>query len=884
MGTSRPILLSALLKSSIQEGIPNKAIVGYYDGSGTNPELPSGTVFIASGLKLDDVKQLIDNNDGIINHIRDTSIHWSAAQHREDEKKTQLLYSHTGDLTIHVSIDDRKNWDGKETEAGAQAKANAVQANLEVHEADLDIHTTKLERDRWNNTYTREEVANMVSTAHSNSMWKDAVDTFDDLAIVYPDPKKGWICSVKDTMITYSYDGERWVTAFINTMPLATKEINGLMSKEQYIKLSNIEDLANYYVHPDNINCRHVTDLQIKKWDNKADKKLATIFEAGLMSTMDKEKIDTVERYSNYYVHPEFHSADMIEETELRKFVTQQQIDTWSNPSGVLASETQDGAMSKDLYIKLMEIEDKANKYVHPAKHSSTDIAQDVLHRFVTDEQIKAWDRKEDTISVIARVANALQEAKDYANTVKSEIIGGAGEAFDTLKELADALGNDGNLSATITAELSNKVDIQKFEDHVASEVHLTTDERLKLDSVDFNANYYIHPDYHPAEMIKTSPAYRLVSDIQIAYWDGKAPGTVATPTQDGIMSKEYAAKLEAISTTGKVRSDWNQNDSTADSYIYNKPTKLPADGGNADTIEGYTVAQLRNAGKPFTVVLGAASSGYTDKQVDLVCDGTNDCQQIQNALDMIGPSGGHIVFKEGTYVISSTVNIDKVNLYLEGRGVTLKNNLPSNTDIMVHLSGINCTLEGFIFDGVSKASPTLYCLYIDGNINTVRNCKFKNGGTGIRIVNGNSNKVVDNDFNMVIRAVLVEAGENKNCYGTIIRGNSVIDCTREGIVLMSPLVGKVTNTVITDNTILNAYTGIRLTNQHMSYNTINTVITGNNIMRGSGLTSDYLYEQRTVYIEYADFAVVTGNMLRGRDVFDKTTDSHNLIANNLSI
>lgn len=136
----------------------------------------------------------------------------------------------------------------------------------------------------------------------------------------------------------------------------------------------------------------------------------------------------------------------------------------------------------------------------------------------------------------------------------------------------------------------------------------------------------------------------------------------------------------------------------------------------------------------------------------------------------------------------------------------------------------------------------------------------------------------------MVIRAVLVEAGENKNCYGTIIRGNSVIDCTREGIVLMSPLVGKVTNTVITGNTILNAYTGIRLTNQHMSYNTINTVITGNNIMRGSGLTSDYLYEQRTVYIEYADFAVVTGNMLRGRDVFDKTTDSHNLIANNLSI
>lgn len=101
----------------------------------------------------------------------------------------------------------------------------------------------------------------------------------------------------------------------------------------------------------------------------------------------------------------------------------------------------------------------------------------------------------------------------------------------------------------------------------------------------------------------------------------------------------------------------------------------------------------------------------------------------------------------------------------------------------------------------------------------------------------------------------------------------------------MSPLVGKVTNTVIDANTILNAYTGIRLTNQHMNCdNTINTVISANNIMRGTGLTSDYLYEQRTVYIEYADYAVVTGNMLRGRDVFDKTTNAHNLIANNLAI
>lgn len=38
------------------------------------------------------------------------------------------------------------------------------------------------------------------------------------------------------------------------------------------------------------------------------------------------------------------------------------------------------------------------------------------------------------------------------------------------------------------------------------------------------------------------------------------------------------------------VQSDWNEDDTGSDAYIKNKPTALPADGGNADTVNGHTV------------------------------------------------------------------------------------------------------------------------------------------------------------------------------------------------------------------------------------------------------------------------------------------------------
>lgn len=52
---------------------------------------------------------------------------------------------------------------------------------------------------------------------------------------------------------------------------------------------------------------------------------------------------------------------------------------------------------------------------------------------------------------IVSEIAIARQGVKD-------DLVDGAGAAFDTLKELADALDNDPNFAATIATGLSNRV------------------------------------------------------------------------------------------------------------------------------------------------------------------------------------------------------------------------------------------------------------------------------------------------------------------------------------------------------------------------------------------------------------------------------------------
>ena len=92
----------------------------------------------------------------------------------------------------------------------------------------------------WDDKYTKSEVDNKFSTLETNIDWKEAVNTFDDIATTYPTPDDGWTVNVKDTDYTYRYNGGKWVAISANAIPKATNEVDGLMTKEYAKKLDGL--------------------------------------------------------------------------------------------------------------------------------------------------------------------------------------------------------------------------------------------------------------------------------------------------------------------------------------------------------------------------------------------------------------------------------------------------------------------------------------------------------------------------------------------------------------------------------------------------------------------------------------------------------------------
>lgn len=65
------------------------------------------------------------------------------------------------------------------------------------------------------------------------------------------------------------------------------------------------------------------------------------------------------------------------------------------------------------------------------------------------------------------------------------------------------------------------------------------------------------------------------------------AANTVATQNANGLMSSSDKTKLDNISTSGQVQANWNETDTTAASYIQNKPT-IPTSVSELTNDSGY--------------------------------------------------------------------------------------------------------------------------------------------------------------------------------------------------------------------------------------------------------------------------------------------------------
>lgn len=128
------------------------------------------------------------------------------------------------------------------------------------------------------------------------------------------------------------------------------------------------------------------------------------------------------------------------------------------------------------------------------------------------------------TADVTSAVQNALEQANRYADEHIAEKIGelvnGAPQALDTLKELAEELQKNEGVVTMLNEAVGNKVD--KVEGKGLSEANFTNEEKEKLAGVDEKANNYTHPATHKADIIEQDTTHRFVTDTDKANWNAK--------------------------------------------------------------------------------------------------------------------------------------------------------------------------------------------------------------------------------------------------------------------------------------------------------------------------------------------------------------------------
>ena len=139
-----------------------------------------------------------------------------------------------------------------------------------------------------------------------------------------------------------------------------------------------------------------------------------------------------------------------------------------------------------------------------------------------------------------------------------------------------------------------------------------------------------------------------------------------------------------------------------------------------------------------FTV--GTSAAGWTAADCDYLCDGTDDQEEINQAVAALPGSGGEIVLLSGSYRLSGAILLTKWNTVLRGNGgstVLIRETAEGSGAVKCIIAmGNYCVLRDFAYNGGGHASENLYEIAMTGG-GTVQNISFTNCGYGCIYVEG---------------------------------------------------------------------------------------------------------------------------------------------------
>ena len=310
-------------------------------------------------------------------------------------------------------------------------------------------------------------------------------------------------------------------------------------------------------------------------------------------------------------------------------------------------------------------------------------------------------------------------------------------------------------------------------------------------------------------------------------------------------------------------------------------------------------VATEEDIARTARFVIGASTSGWTEKDCDYLCDGTADDVEINAAITALPATGGEIVILDGTYNITAKINVTKDNVSIRGNGnaTVLKRMFNSSVEEgVITLTGRSgCKIADLQVDG-NKTSYTNsknygICLNESSN-NTVTGNVCDNNYIGIYFYDSSNNTVTGNTCNNNRSGIYLSSASNNTVTGNTCNnnGSNGIDlsfssnntvtgntCSNNGTGI-GLLILSSSNTV-TGNTCSNNVAGIGL------FTSSNNTVTGNTCIRGTGLATDYTESQHTIQLAGTgnNYNLISNNNCMGKAVTNDGGTGNTIIDNKWS-
>ena len=187
------------------------------------------------------------------------------------------------------------------------------------------------------------------------------------------------------------------------------------------------------------------------------------------------------------------------------------------------------------------------------------------------------------------------------------------------------------------------------------------------------------------------------------------------------LTSNDRKALNELIKFIKSGCADWNATEQDAN-YIRNKPDSLPANGGNAETIDGYSIDVILNH-QLENLIIGFKNNNYNENEVDIMLSTEKETEYLFNKIK----DAGIYSFKKGTYKCDSIELDNKTNnIIINGAG-----NLNTIFDINNIKTITNITFNNVCFKNSNIILFTncqfINCTFIDCDItlNESINCKI---------------------------------------------------------------------------------------------------------------------------------------------------------------